>query len=252
MRYAIVTGTSKGLGAAIARHLLEQGIHVIGIARNRNKELIKVATERNVSYQHFTCDLANGDQIDHVFATINDQIFKTGTQRVYLINNAATVNPIDTVANHTMEAIQAHMQVNLVAPMLTTSLVLKKAKAYAIPTVVVNITSGAANRSTYGWSAYGASKAGLDRYTNTVALEEQKLNTNNKAILFDPSIMDTSMQQDIRSVDKEAFADVEQFKRYKEEKQLRDTTVVAEILVNLLVDDDQIENGKYYSIKQYV
>ncbi|WP_017470710.1 (S)-benzoin forming benzil reductase [Amphibacillus jilinensis] len=252
MKYAIVTGTSKGLGAAIAELLLKNDIHVIGIARHVNKQLSQLADQSKVTYQHFSCDLADVDQLDRTFEKVNDQIFKKETSRVYLINSAATVNPIDTVANHTIEAIQAHMQINLIAPMLTTSLVLKKAKQSGMETIVANISSGAADRSTYGWSAYGASKAGLNRYTQTVALEEEQLGTSNKIILFDPSIMDTEMQRDIRAVDQEAFQEVEQFKQYKKQNKLRDKSVVAQVFVNILVEPAEINNGHYYSIKDYV
>lgn len=249
MKYAIITGTSKGLGASIAEQMLQEGIHVIGIARHQNKKLEQFAKQAGVSYQHMKCDLADVDQIDKTFETISDQIFKKNTDLVYLINNAATVNPIETSANHTIEAVQAHMQINLIAPMITSSLILKRAEKLPVRVVIVNVSSGAADRATYGWSAYGASKAGLNSYTTTVALEQTELGTYNKVILFDPSIMDTAMQGDIRLATKEAFQEVDQFKQFKEESMLRDTAVVAKALVDILGSEAEVTNGKYYSVK---
>lgn len=252
MKYAIITGSSKGLGASTAKQLLEAGVHVVGIAREPNDYLMEVAKEAGVTYQHFICNLSEVEQLDRTFEKINDQVFKKDTELVYLINNAATVKPIDIATKQTSEAVQAHMQLNLIAPILTTSIVLKRAKYCGIKTVITNISSGAADRSTYGWSLYGSSKAGLNRYTETVALEQNELKTEHKVILFDPSIMDTNMQGDIRSTSPEAFQDVEQFKQYKTENKLSDTTDVAAVLVKILLDDTAVINGKYYSIKDYL
>lgn len=251
MKFAIITGTSKGLGASIAELLMKAGVHVVGIARTRNRDLLQIARDAGVTYQHFTCNLSDVDQLDRTIEKINDQVFKKETDLVYLINNAATVNPIDIATKHTSEAVQAHMQLNLIAPILTTALVLKRAKHCGIKTVITNVTSGAADRSTYGWSLYGSSKAGLNRYTESVALEQKELKTEHKVILFDPSIMDTGMQGEIRSASPDAFKDVEQFIDYKVENKLSDTADVASVLVKILLDEAAIINGKYYSIKDY-
>src|SRR5690625_5748465 len=87
----------------------------------------------------------------------------------------------------------------------------------------VNITSGAANRPIYGWSAYCSTKALINRYTETVALEQHTLKTENKVFAFSPGVMDTNMQAEIRSTDSASFKDVEQFIQYKKDDQLRHT-----------------------------
>jgi len=251
MKYAIITGTSKGLGASMAEKMIKAGVNVVGISRNENPVLEELASQSKVRYHHFRCNLTNVENLDRTFAKINDLVVKEDTELVYLINNAATVKPIDIATNQTIEAVQAHMQLNLIAPIITTSLLLKRARRKGIKTIIANVTSGAANRSTYGWSAYGSSKAGLNRFTETVALEQKELGTENKVILLDPSIMDTNMQNDIRSTDEESFRDVNQFKQYKEENKLSDTADVANVFVTILLDDEQVVNGKYYSIKDY-
>lgn len=251
MKYAIITGTSKGLGASMAEEMIKAGVNVVGISRNENPVLEELASQSKVRYHHFRCNLTNVENLDRTFAKINDLVVKEDTELVYLINNAATVKPIDIATNQTIEAVQAHMQLNLIAPIITTSLLLKRARRKGIKTIIANVTSGAANRSTYGWSAYGSSKAGLNRFTETVALEQKELGTENKVILLDPSIMDTNMQNDIRSTDEESFRDVNQFKQYKEENKLSDTADVANVFVTILLDDEQVVNGKYYSIKDY-
>src|SRR5699024_11342847 len=74
--------------------------------------------------------------------------------------------------------------------------------------IVANITSGAANKAIYGWSAYGSAKASINAYTTTVGKEQSELNTNNKIFAFSPGVMDNDMQKHIREKDKEAFIEV--------------------------------------------
>ncbi|MDL4842716.1 (S)-benzoin forming benzil reductase [Aquibacillus rhizosphaerae] len=248
MRYAVITGTSRGLGQSIAMLLIKQGIHVIGVARNKNVELEKVASEYAVTYHHETCDLSNIDQVKAVFESITEQVFTQQAELVYLVNNAGMVAPIDTTDHHTFEELTDHVHVNLLSPMATTAQFLTKSSKDT-PVVIANVTSGAADRSVYGWSAYCSTKAGLNRYTETVAMEQDELNTDNKVILFNPGIMDTNMQGEIRSSSEQAFKDVETFKQYKEDNSLRDSDLVANKLVDVLIKHQEITNGKNYNIK---
>ena len=83
--------------------------------------------------------------------------------------------------------------------------------------------------------------------TETVSLELSKNGSRHKVIAFSPGVMDTDMQGTIRSSSQESFADVENFKRYKEQGMLRDTDKVAEVLVKL-VNETDVESGKLYHV----
>ena len=252
MNYAIITGASKGLGEQIARRFLDEGISVVGISRSINKQLKTYSESTKATYYPFSCDLSAVDELEDTCDQIKTLVFKKDTEKVYLINNAATVNPIDVSANHTREAIEKHVNLNVTAPMFTTSRIIHDAKKHNTTVFLANISSGAAERSTYGWSLYGATKAAINRYTETVALEVEELNQPHKIILFDPSIMDTSMQKDIRQASKAQFKDVEKFKTYKEEAALRSPETVGNVLVDLLLDEDTLVNGHYYRIHDFV
>lgn len=252
MKYAVVTGSSRGLGESIIKLLMEQEVHVIGIARNSNVQLKKRAAELSISYEEDVCDLTNPSQIEQVFTSVSNKVFSKETEAVYLINNAAMVDPIDISGNHSIGQLTNHVHVNLLAPMITTNLFLEKAMQEDIPVIITNVTSGAANRAVYGWSNYCSTKAGLDRFTETVATEQNDLDTKNKVILFNPGIMDTEMQGEIRSSNKDSFKDVDTFIQYKNENNLRDTDEVANVLVRILSDTNAITNGKNYSVKDYM
>ncbi|MFC2947919.1 (S)-benzoin forming benzil reductase [Virgibacillus sediminis] len=251
MKYAVVTGTSKGLGESVAKLFMEAGINVIGISRSKNGTLPKHAEENHVNYQHFSCDLGDIEALEETFVKIAEEIYTEDLNAVYLINNAGVVDPIDQAMNVKNSDLIRHVHINTIAPIALMNLFLKKSVETDVPLYGANVTSGAAERPTFGWSAYSSSKASINMYTRTVALEQEELNTENKVIAFSPGIMDTGMQEKIRTSSKEQFTDVDTFKNYKEKNLLRDTDAVAGVLVDILTDEG-IRNGEIYNVKDYL
>ncbi|MBP2076697.1 (S)-benzoin forming benzil reductase [Oceanobacillus polygoni] len=247
MKYAIVTGVSKGLGESIAKLFLDLNIHVIGLSRSVNNHL---ANHENL-FTHFPCDLANVESLDQVCDEISDAVFTEDTTTIYLVNNAATVEPIDQSMHIQTTALTQHVNLNTIAPMALTNYFLKKATEKGVQLISVIITSGAAESPSYGWSAYCSTKASVNMYTKTVALEQEELKTDHKVIAFSPGIMDTDMQEKIRSSSEAAFADVEKFKEFKGNNLLKDTDLVGGVVVDILTDDE-VENGKIYHVRNYI
>lgn len=251
MEYAVVTGISRGLGESIAKYLLESGIDVIGISRSSSTKLKEYAAANNVTFTHYPCDLSDVAAINDTFQLISTEIFTGNLTGLYLVNNAAVLDPIDPSMNIDSNDLAYHMQVNIVAPMALTNLFLKAAIEKEVSMIGVTVSSGAAEKPTYGWSAYCSSKASMNMYTETVALEQDELKTGNKVIAFSPGIMDTDMQEKIRSTSQGSFKDVETFIDFKKNNALKDTDTVAGILVDILTDKGSIENGKIYNVKDY-
>ncbi|RDW19862.1 (S)-benzoin forming benzil reductase [Oceanobacillus chungangensis] len=250
-RFAIVTGASKGLGKEIASLFLESGVNVIGISRTENNHLSILANELNKSYHHYSCDLTDHNALQSTYEQISELLLTVDLTSLQLVNNAATIEPISPSINITSEELIQHFQLNTIAPMLLTNFFLKKAFESEIPFMAVTITSGAADRPIYGWSAYGSSKASINMFTKTVALEQEELATGNKVIAFNPGVMDTEMQEEIRSSSKEQFSDVESFINFKKNNLLNDPRLVAGVLIDIL-NDEGVMNGKIYDIKNYV
>ncbi|MEQ6378675.1 (S)-benzoin forming benzil reductase [Bacillaceae bacterium S4-13-56] len=249
MELAIITGASRGLGQAIAEQMLEKGIHVYGVSRQENKSLKEKAENHEVNYQHFLCDLSSTSSVDELNKHLIKNIKETEPSKIYLIQNAGVVNPIETVGNMESEEIVNHVHVNLIAPMIIANTFLKELPQTEM--VIVNVTSGAAQRSVHGWSVYGSTKAAIDRFTETTGLEQDQKQTGNQVLAFSPGIIDTDMQGDIRSSTEEAFQDVEKFKEYKEKGLLRTPTTVAGALMNLLFNHS-FENGKVYRVDNFL
>ncbi|MBR3118689.1 (S)-benzoin forming benzil reductase [Oceanobacillus profundus] len=247
MKYAIVTGVSKGLGESIAKLFIDLNIHVIGLSRSTNNQL----ENHGDLFTHISCDLANINTLDSVCDEISDVIFWEEATTVYLVNNAATVEPIAQSMHIKTTDLTKHVNLNTIAPMAITNYFLKKTTEKGVQLISVVITSGAAEKPSYGWSAYCSTKASVNMYTKTAALEQEELENGHKIIAFSPGIMDTNMQEKIRSSSEDEFADVEKFKEFKDNNLLKDTDLVGGVVVDILTDDD-VENGKIYHVRDYV
>jgi benzil reductase ((S)-benzoin forming) len=248
MKYAIITGASKGLGEAIAKRLIHEQMAIVSVSRTENKQIKRLANDAELFYQHYSCNLSLEKEVQEVFMEITHSIFQKDPQEILLFNNSGVIDPIQTVGNLDQTPIIRNIQVNLIAPILITNLFFNKAQLTNTSVQVINITSGAATRSIEGWSVYCSAKAGLNMFTQTAALEQAELKTNNKIIAFSPGVMDTKMQETIRSSSKQAFKELEKFIEFKENNLLLKADVVANALVDLILGGNT-ESGKVYNIK---
>jgi len=249
MKYAIITGASKGLGESIAKRLLQEQISVISVSRTENNELKNLALEKGSEYKHVSCNLSLEKEIQEVFMEIAHCIFEKNPTEILLFNNAGVIEPIQKVGNLDQTPIIRNIKVNLIAPILITNLFLSKAQLASTKVTVINVTSGAAVRSIEGWSVYSSSKAGLNMFTQTTAIEQAELKTDNIIIGFSPGVMDTGMQETIRSSTEDAFKELEKFKEFKEKNMLLETDTVAQRIVNLVLNGKP-ESGRVYHIKE--
>ena len=252
MKYAVITGVSEGLGFDTARFLLESGIHLFGISRTNQEALYNIAQENNVDYIHYSCDLSVAQEVNETINKLLDEIDKLNeTDQLFLVNNAAVIHPIKKSTTISQEELAYHYQVNVLSPMDLMNQLLAKSCEKKTSFVGVNVTSGAAINPLFGWSAYCSAKASMNMYTKTIALEQDELKTGNKVIAFNPGVMDTKMQEIIRSSDKKDFLQVEQFKQYKNQGVLSLTESVAGVLIDIMTDEANIINGDIYDIKDY-
>lgn len=152
----LLTGASRGIGAALARRLHAEGATLALVARP-SRNLDGVAAELGASA--YACDLAVPAQV----AALAARVEADGPVDV-LINNAGISN-VGWFADRTHDELDRLMQVNLLAPMHLTRDVLPGMLARGRGHVV-NISSMAAVFSPPGLTAYGTSKAGLSHFTS--------------------------------------------------------------------------------------
>ena len=222
MNLIYITGTSKGIGEALAIELLKDPTNkVVGISRSQ--------TIQHNNYIHFNIDLADIEQIK----TFR---FKTppGTKKVVLVNNAGTLGEITHLGNLSADMIHKTINVNLTAAFIFMNDFIKAYQYAAVPKLIINITSGAAHNAYDGWSMYCATKAALDM-TTKVANEEQQMHSNPIKILgIAPGIVDTNMQTQIRKVRPENFSRKQKFIDLKEQNELYRPIDVARKLAEII------------------
>lgn len=153
--FALVTGGSRNIGAAIARRLTKDGLRVL--------VLDVVEPEHDALDTFFQVDFRDLAATKEVLAKAVD-----GRRVTRLVNNAGIVNPA-SLEETTTESLDAVSAINLKAPILCAQAVLPSMKAAGLGRIV-NISSRAALGKELR-TAYAATKAGLLGMTRTWALE---------------------------------------------------------------------------------
>ena len=185
-RLVLVTGASRGLGAAMVRQLLDTGRRVAACARG----LAPFADER---LRWTALDLADGEAARLWAARSVGE--GPRPEAVSLILNAGAVEPVLAVEDLRADVLEGHMRLNLVSPMLTAGGFLHATADWGVPRRILAISSGAARRGIPHWGPYCAAKAGLDNFVRTLNAEGRV-----RAVSLAPGMVDTAMQGVIRSV----------------------------------------------------
>jgi NAD(P)-dependent dehydrogenase (short-subunit alcohol dehydrogenase family) len=237
MQAAIVTGVSRGLGAALASELLERGYTVLGIGRASNPAL------KAASYAFERFDLADAARVDDALAPALSRLAERKPASVCLLNNAASIGAVGTLGRLAASEITSSLVVNLVAVMTLTNLF---CRIFADPRMarrVINVSSGAAQTALPGESVYCVAKAGVEMLTRALAAEQQAASF--RAITVRPGVIDTDMQVFARSQSPDVLPSVELFKGFHRDGHLVAPAIVASKIVGRLVVDD-VEHGRTY------
>jgi len=239
----IITGTTRGIGRALADRALALGdSFVIGFSRAEN---LLERTRQNVRI-----DLNATGSIDEAFGAIALDFKKFGSlKQTVLINNAGVLGPIAPIIDCDTEALAGNIRVNLTAPMVLAHHFYRFSKSFPGKKWIVNITSGASRSPYYGWSAYGAAKAGLDMATRSMALEFSRIDPAFHVCAVAPGTVDTDMQAQIRRCTAEQFERVHKFIDLKTNNALFTPRQTAEDLIRLIVEE-RLENGGRYDLRE--
>jgi benzil reductase ((S)-benzoin forming) len=226
---AIVTGHTRGLGAAIAHELLSRNIYVFGIARNRNADLRK---EFPSHFQQAELDLGDAAALGKWLEHGNLQAVIGKSETVLLINNAGIVQPVGPIQAQDAALIAQAIGLNVAAPMMLSSAVAAASRA-ARDVRILHISSGAGRNAYPGWSIYCATKAALDHHARSVALDRSP---NVRICSLAPGVIDTDMQAAIRVTPVEHFPLRERFEQLKRDNQLIHPRDCAKQVIDYLLD----------------
>jgi benzil reductase ((S)-benzoin forming) len=238
---AIVTGVSRGLGAALAEKLLENGFEVLGVGRSSNQRLT------GDRYRFVQLDLSDSTAVDRVLAPAFEELKAGAPASVCLLNNAATIESIGVLGELTAGEITAALATNLTAAVALVNLFCRVFSGSEVPRRIINVSSGAAEHALPGEAVYCVAKAGLEMLTRAVAAEQQE--PTFRAITVRPGVIDTDMQAFARSQPPDVLPVVEMFKGFQRDGRLVAPEVVAAKIVSRLVAGD-VDHGRTYSYQE--
>lgn len=161
----VITGAGVGLGRALARRFVKEGEKVVLLGRTASK-VEAVAQELGEAAFALGCDVADPDSVRSAFAAIKERYGKIDV----LINNAATYEPF-LIAEATDKQISAAIDTNLKGPVYCSR--------EAIPLMdrgghIVNVSSESVGLNFPMLSIYQSSKAGLERFSESLYHELQE------------------------------------------------------------------------------
>lgn len=186
----LITGASRGIGAAAARAFAGEGATVVLAARSLD-QLVAVTEEIGENAYAVACDVASYAQMEETVALCETRF---GGLDV-LVNNAGVIEPIARLEDSDPEAWARVIAINLggVYNGIRTALPGMVARGGG---TVLTISSGAASNPLEGWSPYCASKAGAKMLM--ACLHKEASGQGIRAIGLSPGTVATDMQVQIK------------------------------------------------------
>ena len=221
---AVITGASRGLGAALAEDFAGRGMRLALCSRSAPV----LATSGEVLAERV--DVRDEKAVDE-FALAASERF--GAIDLW-INNAGVLDPIKPLRDLELAEFRDHIDINLSGLFLCTRAYVRHLRRRGGEGVLINISSGAARRGYAGWTAYCAGKAAVDRLTECVQLEEET--SGLRAYAVAPGVIDTDMQTLIRECTPDVFPELERFLQMKRDDVFNTTGFVAEHLLAIAFD----------------
>lgn len=194
----IITGASRGLGAAGARACASLGANVVLSARSES-DLVETAEGIRAAGGEATvipADVRIEQDCRRLVGSTVEQFDRIDA----LVNNAGTLEPIQRIEHADQHAWRVNWQVNVLGPVMLSRAVLPALRRSSGR--IVNVSSGAAVRPISGWGAYSAAKAAVTHLTRILAQEEPAVT----AVALRPGAVDTEMQSLIRDSGARAMA----------------------------------------------
>lgn len=226
---AILTGHSRGLGAAFAAELLGRGIPLLGLARQHNAAL---ADAHPGLLTEASLDLADAAALRAWLDSGRlDEFLGGDGGPLLLINNAGVLGPMAGLDAQDPLEIASAVAINVSAPLLLSAAL---AGRHTGELRIMHISSGAARNPYPGWSIYGATKAALDHHARCVATDGRD---SLRICALAPGVIDTDMQTRIRASADEHFPLKDKFVALKAEGRLSTPQSTARAAVDYLLSE---------------
>jgi NAD(P)-dependent dehydrogenase (short-subunit alcohol dehydrogenase family) len=161
---AVVTGSTAGLGAVIARALAAEGARVMITGRDVERGAAVAADIEGAA-----CTTADLTDADACAALVEETVTRFGALTV-LVNNAVSVSGYGNVTDIDDDGLRTALETNIVAPARLCRLAIPHMRAAGHGSIV-HISSRAATRATPNLAAYIASKGGLEALSRSITAD---------------------------------------------------------------------------------
>ena len=187
----LITGASRGIGAAAARSFAASGAQVALVARS-GTEIDALADEIGPAARAYACDVSDFAALAAAVQQAESDLGPVGV----LVNNAGVISPIGRIAEIDPAGWARVIDINLTGVFNGMRAVLPGMVARGGGTILT-VSSGAAHNPLEGWSHYCASKAGAAMLTRTLDLEYRAAGI--RAMGLSPGTVATEMQVEIKA-----------------------------------------------------
>lgn len=188
---ALITGASRGIGAAAARVFAEAGANVALLARSTDS-VAEIAGEIGPKAIAMSCEVSRYWEVEQA---VENTLTAFGSLDI-LINNAGVIEPIAPLAEIDPAAWSAVIDINLKGVFHGMRAAMPQMMAAGGGTILT-IGSGAAHGPVEGWSHYCSSKAGALMLTRMA--DEEARDRGIRALSLSPGTVATQMQRDIKA-----------------------------------------------------
>lgn len=230
----VITGSSRGLGEAMAARYLAENAFVLGIARRTSSGLVAGASGGLEQWQADLADpLPLSLRLAGWLAAFEQKSGVPG--RVRVIHNAALLSDPGNVAEADPATLAQSLRIGLEAPVALTAVFLRATAHWSgSDRRVLFVSSGLGRRAMAGSAAYCAQKAGLDHFARALALEEEARPHGARVASVAPGIVDTDMQRQLRGADAGKFPEQAKFDELHRSGALSSPADAAAAMIALL------------------
>lgn len=198
----IVTGASRGLGAAMVRALVAEGANVVAAARSTDA-LAALAASAPEHIEPVSCDMRDTDAVEALVDACLDRFGRVDS----VVNNAG-VAPAGKLVDTDLAVMEETLAVNVIAPAALARSAARHWIATKTPGSVINIASTTGLRGKAVLSSYSASKGAVTRLTESLAVEWARHNIRvntiapgafqteaQSAVLDDPATLEARLRK---------------------------------------------------------
>ena len=228
----LITGHSRGIGAALCDYYLARGERVFGLSRTP-------AADPRASLHQVAVDLASAESIPAAL----DALLASPAELSVVYLNAGVLGPVAAMRETTLATLQQVMDINLWANKVILDWLVDRVPA---PRQIILLSSGAAVRGHYGWGAYALSKAALNMLTQLYAHEMP----DTHLCALAPGLVDTDMQVALRNCSADAFPSLARLHAAKDTPSMATPAAAAARIATHAAALQSVASGSFVDLRE--